>query len=153
MNHVTDPGPNTKNTHTQYARIQRGVRGKSQFIWVSIGNSQLDPHPLWKKLDPPPLGKWWTPSGTLDNYSSVWNQPLNFNKINWGQKKTPQLFMTDGPGPSWRKLLEPCMHNWSNIKKRINNNRITIMVFEKVIFAKKLIDDNKSMNNNQHTKS
>ena len=31
--------------------------GKSQFIWVSIGNEQLDPHlekvgPLWKKLDP-----------------------------------------------------------------------------------------------------
>ena len=38
-------------------RIQRegqGVRtppGKSQVIWVSIGNKQLDP--TWKKLDPP----------------------------------------------------------------------------------------------------
>ena len=33
----------------------QGVRtppGKSQVIWVSIGNKQLDP-PLWKKLDPP----------------------------------------------------------------------------------------------------
>ena len=27
--------------------------GKSQVIWVSLGNKQLD-HP-WKKLDPPPL--------------------------------------------------------------------------------------------------
>ena len=38
--------------------------GKSQIIWVSIGNKQLDPPP-WKKLDPP--GKCWTPSGTLKN--------------------------------------------------------------------------------------
>ena len=37
--------------------------GKSQVIWVSIGNQQLDPP--WKKLDPP--GKCWTPSGTLKN--------------------------------------------------------------------------------------
>ena len=32
----------------------QGVRtppGKSQVIWVCIGNKQLDP--LWKKLDPP----------------------------------------------------------------------------------------------------
>ena len=48
-------------------RIQRGGQGvrtppgKSQVIWVSIGNKQLDPP--WKKLDP--LGKCWTPSGTL----------------------------------------------------------------------------------------
>ena len=27
--------------------------GKSQVIWVSIGNKQLVPPP-WKKLDPPP---------------------------------------------------------------------------------------------------
>ena len=38
--------------------------GKSQVIWVSIGNKQLDPP--WKKLGPPP-GKFWTPSGTLKN--------------------------------------------------------------------------------------
>ena len=31
--------------------------GKSQVIWVSIGNKQLDPH--WKKLD--------TPSPPLEN--------------------------------------------------------------------------------------
>ena len=37
--------------------------GKSQVIWVSIGNKQLDPS--WKKLDPP--AKRWTPSGTLNN--------------------------------------------------------------------------------------
>ena len=40
--------------------------GKSQVIWVSIGNKRLDPPPLpRKKLDPP--GKCWTPSGTLKN--------------------------------------------------------------------------------------
>ena len=42
--------------------------GKSQVIWVSIGNKQLDPPPPpppWKKLDP--TGKCWTPSGTLKN--------------------------------------------------------------------------------------
>ena len=37
--------------------------GKSQIIWVSIGNKQLDTP--WKKLDPP--GKNWTPSGALKN--------------------------------------------------------------------------------------
>ena len=40
----------------------QGVRtppGKSQFIWVSIANKQLDPP--WKKLDP--AGKCWNPSG------------------------------------------------------------------------------------------
>ena len=63
-------------------RIQRGDRGsvsppppppppppprKSQVIWVSTGNKQLNPPPPppppWKKLDPP--GKCWNPSGTL----------------------------------------------------------------------------------------
>ena len=34
--------------------------GKSQVIWVSIGNKQLDP-------PPPPPEKCWTPSGTLKN--------------------------------------------------------------------------------------
>ena len=33
--------------------------GKSQVIWVSIGDKQLDPS--WKKLDPPPPRKCWTP--------------------------------------------------------------------------------------------
>ena len=52
-------------------RIQRGDRGlgpppgKSQVIWVSIGNKQLDP--LGKSWTPP--GKCWTPSGTLKNDS------------------------------------------------------------------------------------
>ena len=53
-------------------RIQRGggggqgvcTPGKSQVIWVSIGNKQLDPPPL-EKVGPP--GKCWTPSGTLKN--------------------------------------------------------------------------------------
>ena len=41
-------------------RIQRGGTGgpdppgKSQVIWVSIGNKKMDPPPPWKKLDPPP---------------------------------------------------------------------------------------------------
>ena len=42
--------------------------GKSQVIWVSVGNKQLDPPPPpppWKKLDP--TRKCWTPSGTLIN--------------------------------------------------------------------------------------
>ena len=38
--------------------------GKSQVIWVSIGN---------KQLDPPPPGKCWTPSGTLKNDSFLRN--------------------------------------------------------------------------------
>ena len=33
--------------------------GKSQVIWVSIGNKQLDP--------PPPPGKSWTPPPPLEN--------------------------------------------------------------------------------------
>ena len=45
----------------------QGVRtppGKSQVIWVSIGNKQLDPPP-GKSCTLP--GKCWTPSGTLKN--------------------------------------------------------------------------------------
>ena len=44
----------------------QGVRphGKSQVIWGSIGNKQLDPS--LEKVGPPPSpGKSWTPSGTL----------------------------------------------------------------------------------------
>ena len=38
--------------------------GKSQVIWVSVGNKQLDPPP-WKKLDPPPLMKIpWSAHGS-----------------------------------------------------------------------------------------
>ena len=58
-------------------RIQRGgqeVRtpppGKSQVIWVSIGNKQLDP-PVKSWIPPPPPGKCWTPSGTLKNDGSL----------------------------------------------------------------------------------
>ena len=29
--------------------------GKSQVIWVSIGNKLLDPHPPLEKVAPPPL--------------------------------------------------------------------------------------------------
>ena len=45
--------------------------GKSQVIWVSIGNKQLDPPA--KRWTPPPPGKCWTPSGTLKNDSFLWN--------------------------------------------------------------------------------
>ena len=40
---------------------------ENQFIWVSIGNKQMDPLPLEKVGPPPPPGKCWTPSGTLKN--------------------------------------------------------------------------------------
>ena len=46
--------------------------GKSQVIWGSIGNEQLDPLPgkSWTKPPlPPPPGKSWTPTGTLKNDS------------------------------------------------------------------------------------
>ena len=42
--------------------------GKSQVIWVSIGNKQLDPPP-WKKLDP-----LWN----LEKYRFLWNWPFDF---------------------------------------------------------------------------
>ena len=42
--------------------------GKSQVIWVSIGNKQLDPGKSWN-----PPGKWWTPSWTLKNDNFPWN--------------------------------------------------------------------------------
>ena len=48
---------------------ERGA-GKSQVIWVSIGNKQLDPP-----------GQCWTPSGTLNYDSFLRNQPFNFSKI------------------------------------------------------------------------
>ena len=38
--------------------------GKSQVIWVSLGNKQLD-HP-WKKLDPPPPWKMLDPLWNLE---------------------------------------------------------------------------------------
>ena len=41
--------------------------GKSQVIWVSLGNKQLD-SPPGKSWTPPPPGKCWTPqAGTLKN--------------------------------------------------------------------------------------
>ena len=38
--------------------------GKSQVIWVSIGNKQLDPP--WKKLNPPPPWKMLDPLWNLE---------------------------------------------------------------------------------------
>ena len=40
---------------------------KSQVIWVSIGNKQLDPLENVGPPPPPPPGKCWTLSGTLKN--------------------------------------------------------------------------------------
>ena len=39
--------------------------GKSQVIWVSIGNKQLDPPPPLETVGPPE--NCWTPSGALKN--------------------------------------------------------------------------------------
>ena len=68
-----------------WADPEEGVPpGKSQVIWVSIGNKlldlswkMLDPHP-WKMLDPPP-GKCWTPPppGKWETYNFLWNKPLD----------------------------------------------------------------------------
>ena len=45
--------------------------GKTQVIWDSIGNKQLDPS--WYKC--------WSPSGTSENYNFLLNKPLVFCKI------------------------------------------------------------------------
>ena len=85
--------------------------GNSQVIWVSIGNKRLDPP---RKSWTPPPGKCWTPSGALKNDRFLWNWPFDFCKISWGlkkqQKKTmSELFLSDWPGPPWRKLRDPRM--------------------------------------------
>ena len=38
--------------------------GKSQVIWVSVGDKQLDP--LLEQVGPPPPGKCWTPLRNLE---------------------------------------------------------------------------------------
>ena len=79
-------------------RIQRGRQGvrtppgKSQVIWVSIGNKQLDPPPLEKVGPPlenvgPPPWKMLDPSGTLKNDIFYLYRPFDFRKISWGLKK------------------------------------------------------------------
>ena len=77
--------------------------GKSQVIWVSIGNKQfVPPHP------PPP--------GTLKNDSFLWNKPFDFWRISWGQKKKKKkktlselFFCQIDLDPPWRKFLDPRM--------------------------------------------
>ena len=82
----------------------QGVRtpppGKSQVIWVYIGNKQLDPP--GKSWTPP--GKCWAPSGTLKTDIFLWNWPFDFCKISWGLKETSELFLSDWPGPSLTKI-------------------------------------------------
>ena len=89
----------------EQVRIQRGTGGpdppgKSQVIWVSIGNKQLDP--------PPPPGKCWTPSRTLKNERFLWILPFDSCKISWGLKKRCQTDLD--PPPPRRKFLDPRMN-------------------------------------------
>ena len=81
-----------------------GPPGKTQVIWESIRNKQLDP--LEKVGPPPPWKKCWSPSGTSENYNFLWNKPLAFCKKKWRttKKRAKQplseiFFMTDGSGP------------------------------------------------------
>ena len=62
-------------------RIQRGVGGgaggqdhpgKSQVVWVSTGNKQLDPLPPLEKVGPPPLENVGPPLEPK-NDSFLWN--------------------------------------------------------------------------------
>ena len=92
--------------------------GKSQVIWVSIGNKELDPPPPpppppLEKVGPPP-GKCWTPSGTMKNDRFLWNWPFDFCKISWGLKKNNvRAFFArrTWTPPPWRKFLDPRMVN------------------------------------------
>ena len=68
--------PRATQIYVHQVRIQRGggtggppppLENHKLFIWVSIGNKQLDPPPPWKKLNPP--GNCWTPYGTFQNDS------------------------------------------------------------------------------------
>ena len=138
-------------------RIQRGggqgvqtPPGKSQVIWFSIGNKQLDPP--WKKLDPPP-GTCWTPSETLKNDRFLWNWPFDFCKINWGlkikKKVVGAFFLTDldPPPPHLTKIpgsthgycgvcisaisVVPCLPCWvlaiaNGCRNRITPNNLTL---------------------------
>ena len=65
------------------SRGGKGVRtpppGKSQVIWVSIGNKQLDPPPPLKNVGPP-LEPW-------KMIDFILNWPFDFCKISWGLKK------------------------------------------------------------------
>ena len=85
---------NCSHIHSMEVRIQRGGTGgpdlppgKSQVLWVSIGNKQLDPPPTPGKSWTPP-GKYWTPSGRF-----LWNWPFDFCKISWGLKKNVRAFI------------------------------------------------------------
>ena len=91
-------------------RIQRGDRGsgppppgKSQVIWVSLGNKQLDP--------PPPPGKSWTPSGTLKYVRFLWNWPCDLCKISWGlkKKKKKKKKKTDLDPPDENSWIRICV--------------------------------------------
>ena len=84
---------------------------KTQVIWVSIGNKQLDSPPLRKSWTPPLEKKCWSPSGTLENYNFLWNKTLAFCKISqWLKINTVRDFYDrwtwTPPPPPWGKFLD-----------------------------------------------
>ena len=87
--------------------------GKSQVIWVSMGNKQLDPS--CKKLDlPPPPPPPWKMLDPLEPWNDrfPWNWPFDFCKISWGLKKKKlcqSFFVWLTWTPPWRKFLDPHM--------------------------------------------
>ena len=103
-------------------RIQRGDRGsgpppgKSQVIWVSKGNKQLDPPPL-EKVGPPPLENVGPPLEPWKMIDFFEIDHIDFCKISWGLKKKTKkkrrsfFWQTDlpPPPPPWRKFMDPRM--------------------------------------------
>ena len=71
--------------------------GKTQVIWDSIGNKQLDPPR--KSWIPQPWKKCWSPSGTSENYES---------KQGCKDQESTQSSTTPDPGYQWEsdKLTE-----------------------------------------------
>ena len=74
------------------SRGGQGVRtrpGKSQVIWVSIGNTQLDPPPPLEKVGPP--WRMLDPLWSIENDGFLWNWLFDFCKISWGLEKKKML--------------------------------------------------------------
>ena len=106
---------NEKSINKKQLRILKGVSrggvgrgggsgppGKSQVIWVSIGNKQLDP---LEKVGPPP-SKMLDPLWDIENDRFLWNWPFYICKISWGLKKknVVRAFLSDWPGPPLTKI-------------------------------------------------
>ena len=137
--------------------IQKGGQGvwtppaKSQVIWVSIGNKQLDPPPPLEKVGPPPPPwKMLDPLWNLENDRFLWNWPFDFCKISWGLKKKNNIVRLTWT-PPWRKFLDPRMkrpseqmlsrrkyelHGWKfNISIILN---LIILIFKLAVMYTKL---------------